>query len=37
MVSERPEKHGVFYPRGYVNVSFTGRAEAEKVRRLLIE
>ncbi len=36
-MSERPEKHGVFYPRGYVIVSFAGRADAEKVRGLLVE
>jgi hypothetical protein len=36
-VSERPEKHGVFYPRGYVIVSFGSKADAEKVRRLLID
>lgn len=36
-MSERPERHGMFYPRGYVIVSFTARADAEKVRRLLIE
>ena len=38
-MSERPEKHGVFYPRGYVIVSFDSQAEAEaeKVRQLLLD
>lgn len=36
-MSERPEKHGVFYPRGYVIVSFKSRADAEKVRGLLVD
>ena len=34
---ERPEKHGVFYPRGYVIVSFESPATAEKTRRLLLD
>jgi hypothetical protein len=36
-MSDRPEKHGVFYPRGYVIVSFKSRPDAEKVRGLLVE
>lgn len=36
-MSERPEKHGVFYPRGYVIVTFDSGASAEQVRRLLVE
>jgi hypothetical protein len=36
-VTQRPEKHGVFYPRGYVIVSFDSQEKAEKVRRLLID
>ncbi|MGH7580209.1 MAG: hypothetical protein ACREM9_08555 [Gemmatimonadales bacterium] len=36
-MSQRPEKHGVFYPRGYVIVSFKSPAEAQKVRTLLLE
>ena len=36
-MSERPEKHGMFYPRGYVIVSFESQDSAERVRRLLIE
>jgi hypothetical protein len=36
-VTERPEKHGVFYPRGYVIVSFDSLEKAEKVRQRLID
>lgn len=36
-MSQRPEKHGVFYPRGYVIVTFESTESAEKVRRLLID
>ena len=36
-MSERPEMHGVFYPRGYVIVTFDSGASAEQVRRLLVE
>jgi hypothetical protein len=36
-MSDRPEKHGVFYPRGYVIVSFKSKDEAEKVRGLLLD
>ena len=35
-MSQRPEKHGVFYPRGYVIVTFDSAANAEKVRQLLV-
>ncbi|MBA3894984.1 MAG: hypothetical protein H0X69_15070 [Gemmatimonadales bacterium] len=28
-LTECPEKHGVFYPRGYVIVSFKSMADAE--------
>jgi hypothetical protein len=36
-VNQRPEKHGIFYPRGYVIVSFKSQADAEKVRKLLVD
>lgn len=36
-MTQRPEQHGVFYPRGYVIVSFESKEGAEQVRRLLIE
>ncbi len=36
-MSERPEKHGVFYPRGYVIVTFDQADKAEQARRLLID
>ncbi|HWB39962.1 MAG TPA: hypothetical protein VG500_01825 [Gemmatimonadales bacterium] len=36
-MSDRPEKHGVFYPRGYVIVSFKSAADAEKVRGMLVD
>jgi hypothetical protein len=36
-LKQRPEKHGVFYPRGYVIVSFESQANAEKMRRLLLD
>jgi hypothetical protein len=36
-LKQRPEKHGVFYPRGYVIVSFESQTEAEKVRKLLLD
>ena len=36
-MNERPEKHGVFYPRGYVIITFDSQANAEKVRQLLLD
>ena len=36
-MTQRSEQHGVFYPRGYVIVSFESQAEAEKMRRLLLD
>ena len=36
-MSQRPEKHGVFYPRGYVIVTFESTEKAEAVRRRLLE
>ena len=36
-LKQRPEKHGVFYPRGYVIVSFESQADAEKMQRLLLD
>jgi hypothetical protein len=36
-LSESPEKDVVFYPRGYVSVSFESQADAETVRRLLLD
>jgi hypothetical protein len=36
-MSHRPEQHGVFYPRGYVIVSFKSQSDAEKVRQLLLD
>jgi citrate synthase len=35
--SKRPEKHGVFYPRGYAIVAFKTQADAERVRQLLVD
>lgn len=34
---QRPEKHGVFYPRGYVIIVFKSQADADKVRQLLVD
>src|SRR3712207_2251290 len=36
-VSERPERRGVFYPRGYVIVTFESTANAEEARRRLVD
>ena len=36
-MSSRPEQHGVFYPRGYVIVSFKSRADADQVRSRLLD
>jgi hypothetical protein len=36
-VSQRPEKHGVFYPRGYVIVTFESAEKADQVRQRLID
>ena len=36
-MSDRPEQHGVFYPRGYVIVTFDSAEKAEQVRRLLVD
>ena len=36
-MSERPDNEVVFYPRGYVSVGFESQADAEKVRRLLLD
>ncbi len=36
-MSNRPEKHGVFYPRGYVIVTFDSAEAAENVRRRLVD
>jgi len=36
-LSQRPEQHGVFYPRGYVIVSFKSEADAQKMRKLLLD
>ena len=36
-VSQRPEKHGVFYPRGYVIVTFESAEKAADVRQRLLE
>jgi hypothetical protein len=36
-VSKRPEQHGVFYPRGYVIITFESAQKAEDVRRRLLE
>lgn len=36
-MSNRPQQHGVFYPRGYVIVTFDSAANAEQTRRLLID
>jgi hypothetical protein len=36
-LSERPEQHGVFYPRGYVILTFESAEKAEEVRRLLVD
>lgn len=37
MLSERPEQHGVFYPRGYVIITFESPANAARVRQLLLD
>jgi hypothetical protein len=36
-VNQRPEKHGVFYPRGYVIITFDSAENADTVRRRLID
>jgi hypothetical protein len=36
-LSERPEKLGIFYPRGYAIVAFKAPKDAERVRQLLVE
>jgi hypothetical protein len=36
-VSKRPERHGVFYPRGYVIITFQSAQKAEDMRRRLLE
>ena len=36
-LSQRPEQHGVFYPRGYVIVSFKAEADAQKMKTLLVD
>lgn len=36
-MSKRPEQHGVFYPRGYVIITFDSAEKAEDVRRRLLE
>ena len=36
-MSQRPEVHGVFYPRGYVIITFESPQKAEDVRRRLLE
>jgi hypothetical protein len=36
-VSQRPEKHGVFYPRGYVIVTFESASKADEARQRLID
>ncbi len=35
--TDRPEKFGMFYPRGYVIVAFSGEEEARRVRKLLVD
>lgn len=36
-MSKRPERHGVFYPRGYVIITFQSAQKAEDMRRRLLE
>lgn len=36
-MNRRPEMHGVFYPRGYVIITFESAQQAENVRRRLRE
>jgi hypothetical protein len=36
-LSQRPEQHGVFYPRGYVIVSLKSEADAQKMRQRLVD
>ena len=36
-MTDIPQKHGVFYPRGYVIASFESPEKAEKVRKLLLD
>jgi hypothetical protein len=36
-VNQRPEQHGVFYPRGYVIITFGSQADAVNVRQRLVE
>jgi hypothetical protein len=36
-LSERPDNDSLFYPRGYVSVGFESRADAEELRRLLLD
>jgi hypothetical protein len=35
--SKRPEKHGVFYPRGYAILAFKTPGDAERVRQMLVD
>ena len=35
--AERPEKHGIFYPRGYAIVAFKTAKDAERMRQLLVD
>ena len=35
--NERPQKFGMFYPRGYVIVAFAGEEPARRVRKLLVD
>jgi hypothetical protein len=35
--SKRPEQFGMFYPRGYVILSFQRPEDAERTRKLLVE
>ena len=34
---QRPEKFGMFYPRGYVIIGFPGEQDARQVRKRLVE
>jgi hypothetical protein len=36
-VSKRPEQHGVFYPRGYVIITFQTAQKAEDMRQRLLD
>jgi hypothetical protein len=36
-LSERPEKLGIFYPRGYAIVAFRAPKDAERVRQSLVD